>query len=102
MSHPPSAASAARPRHPLRVLFSLIRDERGRVIKAVASSVINKFFDVMPEILIGIALDVVVRGEDSFVAQIGITVSAEAVRQIAFGVVIIGMLLLYGREKAQR
>jgi ATP-binding cassette subfamily B protein len=73
MSHPPSAAPAARPRHPLRVLFSLIRDERGRVIKAVASSVINKFFDVMPEILIGIALDVVVRGKDSFVAQIGIT-----------------------------
>jgi len=30
-------------------------------------------------------------------AQIGITVSAEAVRQIAFGVVIIGMLLIYGR-----
>ena len=73
MSHPPSAAPAARLRHPLRVLFSLIRDERGRVIKAVASSVINKFFDVMPEILIGIALDVVVRGKDSFVAQIGIT-----------------------------
>ena len=35
-------------------------------------------------------------------AQIGITVSAEAVRQIAFGIVIVGMLLLYGREKAQR
>ncbi|HWA18278.1 MAG TPA: ABC transporter permease [Devosia sp.] len=33
-------------------------------------------------------------------AQIGIAVSAEAVRQIAFGIVIIGMLLLYGREKA--
>ena len=35
-------------------------------------------------------------------AQIGITVSAEAVRQIAFGVVIVGMLLLYGREKSLR
>lgn len=33
-------------------------------------------------------------------AEIGIKVSAEAVRQIAFGFVIIGMLLLYGRERA--
>jgi ribose transport system permease protein len=35
-------------------------------------------------------------------AQLGITVSAEAVRQMAFGIVIIGMLLLYGREKSLR
>ena len=35
-------------------------------------------------------------------AQIGISVSAEAVRQIVFGVVIIGMLLLYGRDKLTR
>jgi ribose transport system permease protein len=35
-------------------------------------------------------------------AQIGITVSAEAVRQMAFGTVIIGMLLLYGREQSMR
>lgn len=31
-------------------------------------------------------------------AQFGITVSAEAIRQIAFGAVIVGMLLLYGRS----
>jgi ATP-binding cassette subfamily B protein len=60
-------------RHPLRVLLSLVSEEKGRVARAVASSIINKIFDVMPEILIGIALDVVVRGKDSFVAQIGIT-----------------------------
>lgn len=33
----------------------------------------NKLFDVMPEILIGVAIDVVVRQQDSFVAAIGIT-----------------------------
>lgn len=33
----------------------------------------NKLFDVAPEILIGIAIDVVVRGEASFVAGFGIT-----------------------------
>jgi ribose transport system permease protein len=35
-------------------------------------------------------------------AQFGITVSAEAVRQIAFGIVIIGMLLIYGRAAKVR
>lgn len=59
--------------HPLVVLFRLIRDERRRVVMATASSIINKIFDVMPEILIGIALDVVVRGEASFVAQLGLS-----------------------------
>jgi ATP-binding cassette subfamily B protein len=59
--------------HPLVVLFRMIRDERARVVWATVCSVVNKIFDVMPEILIGIALDVVVRGEDSFVAQAGLT-----------------------------
>lgn len=70
---PPSAPFSSGRRHPLRVLLSLVSEEKGRVARAVAASVINKIFDVMPEILIGIALDVVVRGKDSFVAQIGIT-----------------------------
>ncbi len=39
---------------------------------ASVCSVANKLFDVMPEILIGIALDVVVRQEASFVATLGI------------------------------
>lgn len=69
----PSAPFSSGRRHPLRVLLSLVSEEKGRVARAVAASVINKIFDVMPEILIGIALDVVVRGKDSFVAQIGIT-----------------------------
>jgi ATP-binding cassette subfamily B protein len=34
--------------------------------------VLNRLFDVMPEILIGIAIDVVVRQEDSFIAGLGI------------------------------
>jgi ATP-binding cassette, subfamily B, bacterial len=70
---PGSAPLSSGKRHPLRVLLSLVSEEKGRVARAVASSIINKIFDVMPEILIGIALDVVVRGKDSFVAQVGIT-----------------------------
>ncbi|MEO6012850.1 MAG: ABC transporter permease [Devosia sp.] len=38
----------------------------------------------------------------ALLAQIGLKVSAEAIRQIIFGVVVIGMLLLYGRERASK
>lgn len=57
----------------LRRLFVYTRDFRPRVILAGICSVMNKLFDVMPEILIGIAIDVVVRQQDSFVAAVGIT-----------------------------
>jgi ribose transport system permease protein len=38
----------------------------------------------------------------NFLTDFGIKVPAEAVRQVVFGVVIIGMLLLYGRERVVR
>jgi ATP-binding cassette subfamily B protein len=56
-------------------LVRLLRYARGfrrRIVLASICSVMNKLFDVMPEILIGIAIDVVVRQQDSFVAAIGI------------------------------
>lgn len=61
----------------LKRLLSYTRALRRRVWLASACSVINKLFDVMPEILIGIAIDVVVRQEDSFIAALGIE-SAES------------------------
>jgi ATP-binding cassette subfamily B protein len=57
------------------VLLRLMRYARGyrkRVWLASACSVLNKLFDVMPEILIGMAIDVVVRQEHSFLADYGI------------------------------
>jgi ATP-binding cassette subfamily B protein len=45
---------------------------RRRIVLAASCSVLNKLFDVMPEILIGVAIDVVVRQQDSFVATLGI------------------------------
>ncbi|MDH4256567.1 MAG: ABC transporter ATP-binding protein, partial [Gammaproteobacteria bacterium] len=56
-------------------LLRLLRYARGfrrRIVLASVCSVLNKLFDVMPEILIGIAIDVVVRGKASFVAELGI------------------------------
>jgi ATP-binding cassette subfamily B protein len=40
------------------------------VIAAITATVLNKIVDVMPELLIGAAIDVVVRGSDSFVADL--------------------------------
>ena len=53
-------------------LLRYARSFRPRILLASVCSIMNKLFDVMPEILIGIALDVVVRQEDSFIAALGI------------------------------
>jgi len=56
-------------------LLRLLRYARGfrpRILFAATCSVLNKLFDVMPEILIGMAIDVVVRQQDSFIAALGI------------------------------
>ena len=53
-------------------LLRYARAFRARIALAATCSVLNKLFDVMPEILIGIAIDVVVRQQDSFIATLGI------------------------------
>jgi ATP-binding cassette subfamily B protein len=53
-------------------LIRYARPYRARLLAATGCSIANKLFDVAPEILIGIAIDVVVRGKDSFVAGFGI------------------------------
>jgi ATP-binding cassette subfamily B protein len=61
----------ATPKHPLRRLLRYARRHRGRVWLASTCSVLNKLFDLAPEALIGVAVDVVVRGPDSVVALLG-------------------------------
>ncbi len=58
--------------HPLRRLFGYARSYRRDVAMASVYSVANKFFDVLPEILIGVAVDVVVNRTESFLARLGI------------------------------
>jgi ATP-binding cassette subfamily B protein len=55
---------------PLRALWQRYRAYRARFIGAVVASTINKVADVMPELLIGAAVDVVVRGDASFVGEV--------------------------------
>ncbi len=60
----------------LSTLWTLLRHARGhrrQVIGATACSVLNKLFDIAPEILIGIAVDVVARRESSLLAELGVT-----------------------------
>ncbi|WP_044620338.1 ABC transporter ATP-binding protein [Gynuella sunshinyii] len=62
------------PQTSLRALFNLLRYARGyrrNIVLAALCSVLNKLFDIAPEILIGIAIDVVVNQEKSFVASLG-------------------------------
>ncbi|MDX8153039.1 ABC transporter ATP-binding protein [Patulibacter brassicae] len=56
--------------HPLRRLWAYATEFRRRIVTAVVATVLNKLFDIAPELLIGVAIDVVVRTDDSFVAQI--------------------------------
>jgi len=78
------------------VLLRLLRYARGhrkQVWLASLCSVMNKLFDVMPEILIGMAIDVVVRQRQSFLAEFGI---ADPFNQMLFlGVITI---LVWGLE----
>ncbi|MFI7586378.1 ABC transporter ATP-binding protein [Spongisporangium articulatum] len=57
-------------KHPLRRLWRRHRTYRPKVVAAVTVTVVEKVADVMPELLIGAAVDVVVRGSDSFVADL--------------------------------
>ena len=54
---------------PLVRLWRYSGGHRRTVFAAITASVVNKLADVMPELLIGAAVDVVVRGNDSIVAR---------------------------------
>ena len=44
---------------------------RMKIIWATTCSILNKLFDIMPEILIGFAVDLVIKQQDSFIASLG-------------------------------
>ncbi len=55
--------------HPIRKLFGYAGKYRRDIRRATVYSVLNQFFDILPEVLIGAAVDVVVRGDQSFLAR---------------------------------
>lgn len=56
----------------LRRLLEYSREFRGGYVRGTIYAVVNKLFDIAPEILIGVAVDVVVQREESFLAGLGV------------------------------
>jgi ATP-binding cassette, subfamily B, bacterial len=78
--------------HPLQRLLAYGRHYRGQTWQAAISSVFNKLCDVAPEILIGMAVDVVVKKQDSFIATLGIR-DVEQQLMILTGITVIVWIL---------
>ena len=55
--------------HPLKKLLSYASAYQRGFRLAALYSVLNKFFDILPEVLIGVAVDIVVNGDKSFLAK---------------------------------
>ncbi|MDX1465543.1 MAG: ABC transporter ATP-binding protein [Halomonas sp.] len=60
-------------------LLRYARGYRRRILAATLCSILNKLFDIAPEILIGVAIDVVVNQEESFVAGLGFTTAEQQI-----------------------
>ena len=94
----------------LKELISYSKNYKWHYIGGTVFSFLNKFFDVAPEILIGIAIDVVVSKKDSFVAQFGFVNPFEQLQVLAALTMLIWiceslfeyLLLLTWRDLAQR
>ncbi|MDJ1183441.1 ABC transporter ATP-binding protein [Roseofilum casamattae] len=61
------------PSSPLQRLIQYTGPYQTQIRLAIAASVLNKFFDLAPPALIGVAVDVVVEQDSSWIAKFGIT-----------------------------
>ncbi|MHC5748153.1 MAG: ABC transporter ATP-binding protein [Nostoc sp.] len=59
--------------HSLLRLLHYAKNYRTQVWTAVTFTILNKIFDLAPSYLIGVAVDIVVKKENSLIAKIGIT-----------------------------
>ena len=55
----------------LKDLFNYALEQDTKVRRGIVYSILNKIFDLAPPILIGIAIDIVVEGSDSFIGNLG-------------------------------
>ncbi|MCP4914350.1 MAG: ABC transporter ATP-binding protein [Oligoflexia bacterium] len=69
---------------PLQTLLSHFKNKRSQMINAGTFSVLNKIFDIAPPILIGLAVDTVVKGEESFIANLGVSDKLYQIYILAF------------------
>ncbi len=55
----------------LKKLFLYSKKQDTKINRAIIYSILNKLFDLAPPVLIGIAIDIVVEGSDSFLGNLG-------------------------------
>ncbi|MBX2881005.1 MAG: ABC transporter ATP-binding protein/permease [Granulosicoccus sp.] len=65
-------------------LLRYARGYRSRIILASVCSALNTLFDIMPEILIGVAIDVVVNQQESFLASLGFATPQAQILMLGF------------------
>ena len=68
---------------PLRRFLVHLSPQRRLVLAAAACSLLNKLFDLAPPALIGLAVDVVVRGQQSLLAGFGLATVAQQLWMLA-------------------
>ena len=56
----------------LKHLFAYSQQQKTKVKRGIVYSVLNKLFDLAPPVLIGVAIDIVVEGNESFLASLGV------------------------------
>ena len=71
-------------RPPLRRLLEYARPHRRRIVVNSTHSILNKFFDLAPPALIGMAVDIVVKREDSLLASWGVADVSTQIGVLAF------------------
>ena len=79
-------------------LLRLLRYAKGYridIVLASSYSVLNKFFDILPEVLIGIAVDTVIKRQDSFLARFGIPAVEEQLLWLGLATAVIWILESY-------
>lgn len=94
---------------PLYQLLRYMRPFRRKVIFATIFSVVNKIFDLAPPVLIGAAVDVVVKGDESLISRFGVSDPKEQLIWLAGVTAVVWMLesffeylfKIYWRDLAQ-
>jgi ATP-binding cassette subfamily B protein len=68
---------------PLKRLLKYMQAKHQEVLLACIFSILNKIFDIAPPLLIGMTVDVVVKGEKSFVSKFGFSGMMDQILAIA-------------------
>jgi len=68
----------------LKNLYLYSKEQETKVRRGIVYSILNKLFDLAPPVLIGVAIDIVVEGSDSFLGSLGILDRRRQLAVLAF------------------